>query len=97
MGRVLGRFKVGKHFKLTIAEDHFDYQRNHTTIAEEAALDGIYVIRTSVAADKLSAENTVLSYKRLSQVERAFRCSRPSTSSCARSITISPTAYGRTC
>jgi transposase len=74
VGRVLGRFKVGKHFKLTIAENHFDYQRNHTAIAEEATLDGIYVIRTSVGTDKLSTADTVLSYKRLSQVERAFRC-----------------------
>jgi transposase len=71
VGRVMGRFKVGKHFKLTITEERFGYQRNPTTIAEEAALDGIYVIRTSVQA--LSPENTVLSYKRLAQVERAFR------------------------
>ena len=73
VGRVLGRFKVGKHFKLTIAEEHFGYQRNPTTIAEEAALDGIYVIRTSVKTQALSPEDTVLSYKRLAQVERAFR------------------------
>jgi len=73
VGRVLGRFKMGKHFQLTITEDHFAYQRNQTTIEEEAALDGIYVIRTSVTNQMLSAEDTVLSYKRLAQVERAFR------------------------
>jgi transposase len=73
VGRVLGRFKMGKHFKLTIADVRFDYERNQTTIAQEAALDGIYVIRTSVAARTLSPEDTVLSYKRLAQVERAFR------------------------
>ena len=73
VGRVLGRFKVGKHFKLTIGEERFTYQRNDATIAEEAALDGIYVIRTSVSTQALSPENTVLSYKRLAQVERAFR------------------------
>ena len=73
VGRVLGRFKMGKHFKLTIADERFDYERNQTTIAQEAALDGIYVIRTSVAARTLSPEDTVLSYKRLAQVERAFR------------------------
>jgi Transposase DDE domain len=74
VGRVLGRFKVGKHFKLTISESSFSYQRNATTIAEEASLDGIYVIRTSVASAALSSQQTVLSYKRLAQVERAFRC-----------------------
>jgi len=63
VGRVLGRFKMGKHFKLTIADERFDYERNQTTIAQEAALDGIYVIRTSVAARTLSPEDTVLSYK----------------------------------
>lgn len=74
VGRVLGRFRVGKHFKLEIADERFAYERNQAGIAEEAALDGIYVIRTSVAAETLSPEDTVLSYKRLAQVERAFRC-----------------------
>lgn len=73
VGRVLGRFKVGKHFKLTITDERFTYERNATAIAEEAALDGIYVIRTSVRIEALNAEDTVLSYKRLAQVERAFR------------------------
>jgi len=73
VGRVLGRFKVGKHFKLTIEERRFAFERNPGTIAEEAALDGIYVIRTSVKPDALSPEDAVLSYKRLAQVERAFR------------------------
>jgi hypothetical protein len=73
VGRVLGRFKVGKHFKLTIEEDHFGYRRNLNAITEEAALDGIYVIRTSLTAETLSPEDAVLSYKRLAQVERAFR------------------------
>jgi transposase len=73
VGRVLGRFKVGKHFKLDITDEHFAYERDQVGIAEEAALDGIYVIRTSVAAETLSPEATVLSYKRLAQVERAFR------------------------
>jgi hypothetical protein len=73
VGRVLGRFKVAKHFELTIAEDHFSYRRNPRTIAEETALDGIYVIRTSLTTQLLNAQDTVLSYKRLGQVERAFR------------------------
>lgn len=73
LGRVLGRFKMGKHFQLTITDDSFSYRRNPSSIAEEAALDGIYVIRTSVSTQQLSTEDTVLSYKRLAQVERAFR------------------------
>lgn len=73
VGGVLGRFKVGKHFKLTITDEHFIYERNAMAIAEEATLDGIYVIRTSVSPQALNAEDTVLSYKRLAQVERAFR------------------------
>lgn len=73
VGRILGRFKMGKHFKLDITDERFAYERDQIGIAEEAALDGIYVIRTSVAAETLSPEDTVLSYKRLAQVERAFR------------------------
>ena len=73
VGRILGRFKMGKHFKLDITDERFAYGRDQVDIAEEAALDGIYVIRTSVAAETLSPEDTVLSYKRLAQVERAFR------------------------
>jgi transposase len=73
VGRILGRFKMGKHFKLDITDERFAYGRDQVGIAEEAALDGIYVIRTNVAAKTLSPEDTVLSYKRLAQVERAFR------------------------
>lgn len=73
MGKVVNRFKVGKHFKLTITEEAFSYQRDDARIAEEAALDGIYVIRTSVPKEKLDAEETVRAYKDLSTVERAFR------------------------
>jgi hypothetical protein len=74
VGRVLGRFKVGKHFKLAIHEERFSYRRNATTVSEEASLDGIYVIRTSLTTEASSPHDTVLSYKRLAQVERAFRC-----------------------
>ncbi len=73
VGRILGRFKMGKHFRLDITDARFAYERDRIGIAEEAALDGIYVIRTSVAAETLSPEDTVVSYKRLAQVERAFR------------------------
>ena len=72
-GKVLNRFKVGKHFLLAITETTFFYQRHQEHIAEEAALDGLYVIRTSVPSSALRAEETVRAYKDLSVVERAFR------------------------
>jgi hypothetical protein len=74
VGRVLGRFKMGKHFRLTIEEHSFRYERDLGRIEQEATLDGLYVIRTSVPQAELSAEEAVRSYKRLSRIERAFRC-----------------------
>jgi DDE family transposase len=71
--RVLSRRKVAKHFTIDIGEDHLRYARNQDSIAAEAALDGIYVLRTSVAADDLDSAEVVSSYKALAQVERAFR------------------------
>jgi hypothetical protein len=73
IGKVLGRFKMGKHFTLEIGEDRFSYARDETGIAAEAALDGFYVIRTNVDSDTLSTEGAVRAYKGLSVVERAFR------------------------
>jgi transposase len=73
VGRVLGRFKMAKHFQLAIEDTHFSYQRRQDQIQAEAALDGIYVIRTSVPARTTSSEQTVRYYKELSMVERAFR------------------------
>ncbi len=72
-GKVLGRFKVAKHFRLTITDTAFAYEREAVRIAAEAALDGFYVIRTSVPAERLGPEAAVQAYKGLSQVERAFR------------------------
>ena len=72
VGKVIGKFKMGKHFDLEIADESLDYHRNTAKISEEAALDGIYVIRTSVPADVLDAESSVGTYKKLSEVERAF-------------------------
>ena len=72
-GRVLHRFKMGKHFALEITDDSFSYRRKQEAIAAEAALDGIYVIRTSVPAEAMDADTCVASYKSLSAVERAFR------------------------
>jgi hypothetical protein len=74
VGRVLGRYKVGKHFDLTIGDGMFRWARREESIEQEARLDGIYVIRTSEPQARLSAEDTVRGYKNLSQVERAFRC-----------------------
>jgi Transposase DDE domain len=73
VGKTLGRFKVGKHFQLTIEEDSFRWERQQSNIEREAALDGIYVIRTSVPANALSSAQVVERYKSLSTVERAFR------------------------
>jgi len=73
VGRVLGRFNMGKHFRLTITETAFTYEREAAAIAAEAALDGIYIIRTSVPAARLSAPKAVEAYKNLDFVERAFR------------------------
>ena len=74
VGKVLGRFKMAKHFAIAITETTFTYQRRSETIEAEAALDGIYVLRTSVPREVLGAEDTVRAYKDLAHVERAFRC-----------------------
>ena len=73
VGKVLGRFKMGKHFKLTIGDESFHYERDERAIAEEAALDGIYILRTTVGSDRLATADVVRSYKSLAHVERAFR------------------------
>lgn len=73
VGKIVNRFKVRKHFILTITEAGFSYQRDAVRIAEEAALDGLYVIRTSVPKEELTLEETVRAYKDLAEVERAFR------------------------
>jgi transposase len=74
IGKVLGRFKMAKHFKLTITDDSFKFERDQEAIAAEAALDGIYVVRTTVGAERMSPDELVRSYKSLANVERAFRC-----------------------
>lgn len=73
VGRVIERFKMAKHFELTISDNGFSYSRKTQAITEEAALDGLYVIRTDLSENTLSAEQTVTAYKGLAQVERAFR------------------------
>jgi len=73
VGRVINKYKVAKHFELDIADDSFDFARKQDRIDKEAALDGVYVVRTSVGRDDLSAPEVVAAYKRLSVVERDFR------------------------
>jgi hypothetical protein len=73
VGRVINRFKMAKHFRPQIGDRTFVYERQAAAIAEEAALDGFYAIRTSVPAERLDAQQTVGAYKSLSRVERAFR------------------------
>ena len=72
-GRILNRYKMGKHFRLRIEDDSFHYERKTASIEREQTLDGIYVIRTSVDKQVLSSKAVVASYKGLSGVERAFR------------------------
>jgi transposase len=74
VGRVINHYKVGKHFKLTIEDHRFDFERDEQSISREADLDGLYVVRTSEARKDFSKEDTVRTYKSLSQVEQAFRC-----------------------
>ena len=71
--RALQKYKVAKHYDIEIADDRFRFSRNQERIDNEAALDGLYVIRTNVPVDDLPAEKAVRSYKSLSRVERAFR------------------------
>lgn len=73
VGRLSNRLKMNKHFEFTIEKGVFRYQRRTESIRRETELDGIYVIRTSEPNDSMSAEDTVRSYKRLSQVEMVFR------------------------
>ena len=74
VGAVIEKHKMRKHFDLDIADTKFSFARKADRIADEAATDGIYIVRTSLAADVLDDAATVRGYKSLSQVERAFRC-----------------------
>ena len=74
VGKLINRYKMAKHFELHITEESFAFARDHQKIAREAAMDGLYVIRTSVTTERLSDASTVRAYKDLSKVEQAFRC-----------------------
>lgn len=74
VGKVINHYKMAKHFDVVITDNSLSYERREQKIRTEAALDGIYVIRTSVKAETLAGEDVVSRYKDLALVERAFRC-----------------------
>ena len=74
VGEVLNRHKMTKHFDIAITDTSFSFARKSAEIAAEAAMDGLYVVRTNLPAATLDDATTVRSYKSLSQVEQAFRC-----------------------
>lgn len=73
LGKIINRYKVGKYFRTRCTPKSFSYELDEERIARDRALDGIYVIRTSVSAEDLSSEDAVRAYKSLSNVEKAFR------------------------
>ena len=73
VGKVIGKHKMGKHYTITITDTSFTFTRNPDTIAAEAALDGVYLIRTTVTAQAMTASQVVATYKSLAGVERDFR------------------------
>jgi len=73
VGKVINKYKVGKHFDLDICDNDFSFEINRDKVKKEAALDGIYIVRTSLSKERMDTEETVRSYKLLSQAERAFR------------------------
>jgi len=68
-GKTIGRYKMAKHFMLTIEDGMFEYRRDEASIERERQLDGIYIVRTGEPAQRLSAEDAVRDYKRLAEVE----------------------------
>ncbi len=72
-GRIVDRHKMAKHFQLAIEDGAFSWERKQASIERELQLDGIYVVRTSEPKNRLSAEDAVRDYKRLAEVEQAFR------------------------
>lgn len=76
VGKVIGKHKVGKHFIREVTDTSFVFQRDEKKITAEAALDGIYVIRTSVPATTLTSAGTITAYKNLKYVERDFRIAK---------------------
>lgn len=73
VGKVVNKFKVAKHFSLEISDNSFSWQIKEDKVMEEKALDGIYVIRTSLSPDRMDSDETVRNYKNLCHIEQAFR------------------------
>ena len=73
VGKVVNQYKVAKHLELSIGDNSFSHARKHDAIAAEAAMDGIYIIRTSLGSEQMDAPDCVRNYKSLANVERAFR------------------------
>ena len=73
VGKVINKYHVGKHFKLDIQDDSFSFEVDQQKVDAEAALDGLYIVRTSLTGQQMTADDTVRSYKLLANVERAFR------------------------
>ena len=73
VGKVVGRYKMAKHYTLDITDDTFAFTRNQDQISAEAAMDGIYVIRTTIGPEQMNAAKVVSTYKSLARVERDFR------------------------
>jgi transposase len=74
VAKVINKYRVNKYYNLEIEDSSFNYSRKLDLIAQEIALDGVYVMRTSVKEEVMSSQKTVIAYKNLSQVEKAFRC-----------------------
>jgi transposase len=74
VGKIIKKYQVNKYYNLEIEENSFNYSRKEDLIAQEKALDGVYILRTSVKENVMSSKETVVAYKNLSQVESAFRC-----------------------
>ena len=91
VGKVIGKYKMAKHFDLKITEGSFGYRRKLKAITREAALDGLYIVRTSLPASELDAPGTVSAYRRLSQVECAFHSFKTVDLKVRPSSTIPPT------
>jgi hypothetical protein len=73
VGKVVGRYKMAKHYTLDITDDRFAFTRNEDHISAEAALDGLYVIRTTIGPEQMDPAKVVATYKSLARVERDFR------------------------
>src|SRR4029077_8156281 len=96
VGKVINKFKMAKHFSITITEDSFTFTRNQHDIAAEAALDGIYVLRTNLPAHTLDHDD-VCCATRVSKTSNGSSAPSTVNSTCAPSAIASPTGSAPTC